>query len=212
AQRGFDQPFLDFFSQVSGDDNSACGRALRSGERIIIEDVEAEEDYAPFRPVATAAGYRAVQCTPLIGRGGTPLGMIATHCRNVHRPTVRELHRLDLYARQAADFIERCKSDEILSEREERFRGIFENAGTGIAITDIKGRFQCCNPAYSSLLGYSEPELRELHCAALIHPDDREQNLSEKRRLDAGEIPSFKIVNRYVAKDGTPLWVHKHVS
>jgi PAS domain S-box-containing protein len=212
AQRGFDQPFLDFFSQVSGDDDSASGRALRSGERIIIEDVEAEENYAPFRSVAVAAGYRAVQCTPLIGRDGTPLGMIATHFRNVHRPTARELHRLDLYARQAADFIERCKSDEILSEREERFRGIFENAGTGIAITDKEGRFQCCNPAYASLLGYSEQELRGLSCTALIHPDDRERNLAEKRRLNAGEISSFKLVNRYVAKDGTSLWVHKHVS
>jgi PAS domain S-box-containing protein len=212
AQRGFDQQFLDFFSQVSEDNNSACGRALRLGERIIIEDVEAEENYAPFRSVAAAAGYRAVQCTPLIGRDGTPLGMIATHFRNVHRPTARELHRLDLYTRQAADFIERCNSDEILCEREERFRGIFENAGTGIAITDMNGRFQCCNPAYMSLLGYSEPELRELHCATLIHPDDREQNLLEKRRLDAGEISSFKIVNRYVGKDGVPLWVHKHVS
>lgn len=32
------------------------------------------------------------------------------------------------------------------------------------------------------------------------------------RRLLAGEVPSFEILNRYVASDGRPIWVHKHVS
>src|SRR5262247_2128726 len=31
AQRGFEQAFLDFFREVSTTDDSACGRALRSG-------------------------------------------------------------------------------------------------------------------------------------------------------------------------------------
>jgi hypothetical protein len=30
-----------FFREVSAEDDSACGRALRFGERIVIEDVEA---------------------------------------------------------------------------------------------------------------------------------------------------------------------------
>ena len=36
AQQGFDQPFLEFFKEVSVTDNSACARALRSGRRVII--------------------------------------------------------------------------------------------------------------------------------------------------------------------------------
>jgi PAS domain S-box-containing protein len=40
--------------------------------------------------------------------------MISTHFRSVHRPSEPELHRLDLYARQASDFIERCRADEAL--------------------------------------------------------------------------------------------------
>src|SRR5687768_9446036 len=39
AQRGFEADFLQFFREVSASDNSACGRALRSGERIVVEDV-----------------------------------------------------------------------------------------------------------------------------------------------------------------------------
>jgi signal transduction histidine kinase/CheY-like chemotaxis protein len=120
AQRGFKRDFLDFFREVSTTDDSACGRALRSGARMVIEDIEADAPFAPLRPIARAAGYRAVQSTPLIGRDGTPLGMLSTHFRSVHRPGEQDLRRLDLYARQAADFIERCRTDEALRESDRR--------------------------------------------------------------------------------------------
>src|SRR5262245_60828228 len=120
AQRGFKKDFLDFFREVSTRDDSACGRALRSGARMVIEDVEADAPFAPLRPIARAAGYRAVQSTPLIGRDGTPLGMLSTHFRSVHRPSEQDLRRLDLYVRQAADFIERCRTDETLQAADKR--------------------------------------------------------------------------------------------
>ena len=70
--------------------------------------------------IARAAGFRAVLSAPLIGRDGTPLGMLSTHFRSVHRPSEQDLRRLDLYARQAADFIERCRTDEALREADHR--------------------------------------------------------------------------------------------
>jgi PAS domain S-box-containing protein len=111
AQRGFQDEFLNFFREVSAEDGSCCGRALRSGERILVEDVETDPDFAPMLHVVRAAGYRAVQSTPLMGRDGRPLGMISTHFRAVHRPSKQDLRLLDLYARQASDFIERCRTD-----------------------------------------------------------------------------------------------------
>jgi PAS domain S-box-containing protein len=119
AQRGFKQEFLDFFREVLASDDSACGRALRSGERIIVEDVDMDAPFAPMLDIIRTAGYRAVVTTPLSGRGGKPLGMISTHFRSVHRPSEPELHRLDLYARQASDFIERCRADEDLKQARE---------------------------------------------------------------------------------------------
>ena len=120
AQHGFKQDFLDFFREVSAEDDSACGRALRSGERIVIEDVEDDAPFAPLRPIARASGFRAVISTPLITRDGTPLGMLSTHFCSVHRPSEQDLRRLDLYARQASDFIERCRIDEALREADRR--------------------------------------------------------------------------------------------
>jgi PAS domain S-box-containing protein len=110
------------------------------------------------------------------------------------------------------DVDELKRAEEKLRESEERYRGIFQHAGTGIAITDLEGRFQSCNPAYTAMLGYTEEELRALVFADLVHPQDRETNLAENRRLLAEDIPSFEIVNRYIRKDGGRLWVHKHIS
>jgi len=122
AQKGFHKEFLDFFREVSAADDSACGRALRSGTRVIIEDVEADPGYAPFRAIARAAGYRAVVSTPLLGFDGAPLGAISTHFRAVHRPSEQELHRLDLYLRQATDFIQHSRMEQALRRSEQALR------------------------------------------------------------------------------------------
>ena len=95
---------------------------------------------------------------------------------------------------------------------EEFFHKIYQQAATGIAITDWQGVFQECNPAYCALLGYTEKELRTIDFASLIHPEEREANLVQVRRLKAGEIPSFDIENRYIHKNGELVWVHKFVS
>lgn len=116
AQRGFGPDFLEHFREISTAENSACGRSLRERRRTVIEDVNADEDYAPHRAVAAAAGYRAVQSTPLFGRDCAPMGMFSTHFRNPHRPTREELAHFDFYANQAAQFIERIRADEQLQK------------------------------------------------------------------------------------------------
>ena len=39
AQVGFEQRFLDFFARVEAHTDSACGTAIASRERVIVEDV-----------------------------------------------------------------------------------------------------------------------------------------------------------------------------
>ena len=69
--------------------------------------------------VMLAAGARAVQSTPLIGRSGQLVGMLSTHYRVPRVPSDRDLHVLDLLARQAADWIERTQAAEELRRAKE---------------------------------------------------------------------------------------------
>jgi GAF domain-containing protein len=67
-----------------------------------------------------------VQSTPLITRSGHVLGIFSTHYHAPQRPGDRELHMLDLLARQAADLIERKQSETALLASEARFRQLAE--------------------------------------------------------------------------------------
>jgi PAS domain S-box-containing protein len=121
AQRGFRPDFLDHFRTVRVDEGSACAQAMQSGKRIIIEDVELDPVYVPHRQVAAAAGYRAVQSTPLkSSRDGNILGMLSTHFRQPQQVSERNQRLLDLYARHAADLIERFRFEQALAEADRR--------------------------------------------------------------------------------------------
>lgn len=104
AQHGFDQASLHYFSRVDAG-HAACGRAVQYGARVVIEDVEADADFAPHRAIAAASGFRAVQSAPLRNRAGELLGLFSTHFRQPHQFTEHELWLTDLYAGQAAEMI-----------------------------------------------------------------------------------------------------------
>jgi PAS domain S-box-containing protein len=120
AAHGFDEPFVETFRVVGADDHAACGRAIRTGKRVMIEDVEQDELFAPYRETAAAAGYRGVQSTPFYDREGGLLGVLSTHWREPHRPSEQDLLTLDLYARQAINFIVRARAEDALRESERR--------------------------------------------------------------------------------------------
>ena len=115
AQEGFDDAFLATFEDVSVDDRrAACGRALATARTVVIEDVMADHDYEAFQDIARHAGYRAVISVPLFGAGGEKLGAISVHFPQPHRPREAEMRRLQLYCRQASDFIQRIRLEQTL--------------------------------------------------------------------------------------------------
>lgn len=115
AHRGFEAPFLEFFAEVDAQEASACGVAMASGRRIVVNDVASSEIFAgqPSRDVLLAAGVRAVYSTPLLSSAGKPMGMISVHFAAPHEPDENELRYIDLLARQTADYLERKRGEEI---------------------------------------------------------------------------------------------------
>ncbi|MCX4243820.1 sensor histidine kinase [Paraliomyxa miuraensis] len=174
AQQGFDPDFVDSFGAVTATEESACGRALRRGEPIVIEDVEQEPAQAPMRDVARAAGYRAVISIPVIGRSGAPLGMISTHFHAPHRPGEQDLRRLDLYVRQASDFIERCRAERALRESEARLRLATEAAGMYVWECDLRRGTIRWSEHAAAVIGCRPEELPEdmEKCFFFVAPHD----------------------------------------
>jgi len=140
AQRGFQQNMLEHFRSVH-DTGAACGRAMKLRRRVIIEDVETDLEFAPHRHIAASAGFRAVQSTPLFTRSSEFLGMLSTHFRRPHRPSLRDLRFIDLYARHAADVIERKRLDTVrrrVEEQAEQMRAAQEEAQQALQMTQVE--------------------------------------------------------------------------
>lgn len=120
AHQGVGPVFCEHFRSVRPDNGTACARAIRSGQRVVIEDVEQDAPFAPHRPIARIEGFRAVQSTPLKTHTGSIVGTLATQFSQPHRITDRDERLLDLYARHAADFIERLQYEQALRDADRR--------------------------------------------------------------------------------------------
>ena len=170
-------------------------------------DQESGDRFELFRRRIVSGGVRE-QCEVRLKSAGPLARWLLLECQanlDVDTP-VRDIRLVTI------DITSRKQAEELLRSSEERFRKIFDNAATGIAITDMAGTFVDCNPAFTSLLSYSREELYAKTFGALIHPDDREENLRFTRKLVQGELSQFALENRYVTKSGSPVWVHKVIS
>ena len=106
AQSGFGPEFLDYFAVVD-DDRTAGGRAARSGVQAVIADVSTDPGSLPHRAVAAAAGFQAVQSTPLAEGSGRLIGAISTYFRRPHHPSGRDLRIMELYGNVAGEAVAR---------------------------------------------------------------------------------------------------------
>jgi hypothetical protein len=61
----------------------------------------------PHREIAAAAGFRAVQSTPLVDYAGHLIGMVSTHFQRPQRPSDRDLRIMELYADFAGEALTR---------------------------------------------------------------------------------------------------------
>jgi GAF domain-containing protein len=106
AQRGFSQPFLDFFEYVN-DARSACGLALKEHRSIAVADVVCSPVFVqtPALPVLLDAGIRAVTSTPLVSRQNRTVGMLSVHYRKPRTRLYSDLARFQDLARAIADLM-----------------------------------------------------------------------------------------------------------
>jgi PAS domain S-box-containing protein len=70
-----------------------------------------------------------------------------------------------------------------------------------------KGYFETSNPAWQSVLGWSEAEVASMSIFELLHPDDVEHTRAGFELTLVGQ-PALRFVNRYRCKDGT----YRHIS
>ena len=182
-----EQNYLDICEKAKGD-GSETAREVAAGIRKVLSGTvrQFSREYPCHSPKEQR--WFSVTVTPVGGK--RPSGAVVMH--------------LDITARKVAD--------EKVRESEERFRGLFNAAATGIATSTPQGRYLQANAAYCRMLGYTEDELRERDFASLTHPEDLDLNLKMRDEMLSGKRESFVMEKRYLKKNGDTVWTRHSVS
>ncbi len=99
-----------------------------------------------------------------------------------------------------------------LQESEEQFRGYFESALMGFAITSLDKGWIYANKHVCDMLGYSWEELKKLSWPELTYPDDLAADTAQFERLLAGKIDAYRMDKRFIRKNGSIVYTFLSVT
>jgi PAS domain S-box-containing protein len=207
ANHGFTREAESAWDRVTSEHGTSCGESLRTGERVIVADVETNTDVVGSEELENfrQTGIRSVQTTPLVSRSGDVLGMFSTHWETARDLTEPELGRLDVLARQAADLIERQQTTEALRESQERLDSFVT------ATSEVVYRM---SPDWSEMYYLDgkdfivdTDESREAWLEEYIPPDEEARVMAVIE--EAIETKStYELEHQVVQVDGTKGWMH----
>jgi PAS domain S-box-containing protein len=208
AHQGFEQPFLDFFAVVSNQ-SSVCATMKEVHQRMIIEDLLKNNTFIDSGSLQALldAGVRAVQCTPLISSSGDFLGVISTHYVAPHRADERELHLMDLLAREAADYLERKQAEEALAASSAQLRRFLEAVPTGLTRCSRDLHYLSANLAYAEIVGLPVDEIVGRSIVEVTGVDGWEIVRPYVERVLCGERVEYETVVPFAASGPRQLHV-----
>ncbi|MGA4552476.1 PAS domain-containing protein [Methylorubrum aminovorans] len=177
----------DYYAGLHPDDREATSAAYAAAadpDRRAVYDVE-------YRTVGKEDGV--VRWVAAKGRGifedGRCLRMVGT----------------------AIDITARKQAEAALLDREARLKAVFAQAGAGLALSDLEGRFTDVNETYCSIVGRSREQVLGSRMIEITHPDDRARN-APAFAAAARDGTAFDIEKRYLRPDGEIVWVRNSVS
>jgi diguanylate cyclase (GGDEF)-like protein/PAS domain S-box-containing protein len=106
----------------------------------------------------------------------------------------------------AQDITSLRHTEQALSESEDLFRSVFEQAAVGITLTQLNGRYAKVNEKFASLLGYTVAEMMQRDFQSITYPDDLAADLALVDQLLGNECTTYSMEKRFLHKSGAIVW------
>src|SRR5215510_11194378 len=173
------------------------GRVWATREPAWIPDVTRDDNF-PRAPVAERVGLHAAFALPIM-QGRRVQGVLEFFSRDIREPSPDLLAMMTAVCSQIGLFIERKRASDDL----DRF---FTLSLDLFCVATFDGYFVRVNPAWQTVLGLEEEELRSTPFIDFVHPDDCQATDDAMSALKSGaHVIDFE--NRYRAKDGSYRWL-----
>ncbi len=218
ARKGSQEGFLDGVTLSWADTETgqgATGRAIRTGQPCIIQDIQTDPGYAPCREETMRHGFRSAIALPL-GGNGKAFGVLCIYATQINAFNPQEVELLVELAGDLAYGVRslrtqaaRTQAEAALRKSEERYRALYVDNPSMYFTVEGTGKVLSVNPFGAEQLGYTVAELVGRPVLDVFHPDDREEVSGQ---LAACMQTPNRIVHwefRKVRKDGSILWVRE---
>jgi PAS domain S-box-containing protein len=170
-------------------------RACRAGETVVADDLR--DANVPLN----GGDLRAAAFLPIAGHGLLSIGR-----EDAGDISKFDLRLLEILSTHASVVLDRIDQEQSLRRSERRFRGIFENAGIGIALLDDNGHVLESNPALQRMLALDEEALRGHSLEAMTHPEDQPSDERLFDNLVGEENGRNDVEQRFLREDGEVFW------
>jgi PAS domain S-box-containing protein len=131
------------------------------------------------------------------------------YTRVVGHPSKDESGRFE-FVGAVTDITERKRGELLLRESEQRFRAIFNEAGTGITLLDlVPGQPVENNRALQTMLGCTREELSRFETYnELTFEANRETDATVFRELSNGSRDTLRQEKHFICRDGRSVWAN----
>jgi PAS domain S-box-containing protein len=110
------------------------------------------------------------------------------------------------------DITEFQKKEKLFIQTKERFKSIFDNSFSGIALTDMEGCLLEYNEAFCDLLEEAEENLRTKNFRAYTHPEDIENESKQFEELAKSKTNHYRLTKRCITANKKTRWIDASVS
>jgi two-component system sensor histidine kinase/response regulator len=173
------------------------GRVWSHREPLWVRDVTSDPNF-PRAHVAERGGLHSAFAVPIL-QGRRVGGVLEFFSRDMLEPTSHLLTMMTTVCSQIGLYVERKWAGEDL----DRF---FKLSLDLFCIATFDGYFVRLNPAWQTVVGFSDDEMRASPFMDFVHPDDRDATIRAMSALTTGErVIDFE--NRYRCKDGSYKWL-----
>ena len=112
----------------------------------------------------------------------------------------------------AHNITERKKIEIDLQISQQKLKGIFELANSGIMLSDSHGSILMVNDWWYKELGYTKEEFNNLNVIDFTYGEDLEMSQKWATKLFEGKVDKYQIEKRYKRKDNSILWAEVSIS
>jgi PAS domain S-box-containing protein len=203
---------------IGANPESAIGRAVSSGENVIIDDVTASGLPAAVKAVATLLGVKQLVVLPLADRGRV-VGALELVSRRRRHFSSTDLETMRLVKGQLALAFGRAILFGEIHDQKSTLEQVLAGTADGVYVTDAEAKFSLWNVAAARIAGAPADEVLAQGYGAISGADRRGLSLEELDRaaFDAANTDTgsrqtvqnyevfFAKTSRWVAVSASPL-------